>query len=66
MKLIKNLWTLIRYRSVLVALYELLEEALAEKSAGKLSSRKRSRLMKKFWCLVDAISEAKTKPVIKD
>jgi hypothetical protein len=58
MKLIKNIWVLLRHRSILVALYDLLGEALAEQ---KLSDRKMSRLMKKFWCLVAATSEARTK-----
>ena len=63
MKLIKNLWVLLRHRSVLVALYDLLGECLFQQT---LSDRKMSRLMKKFWCLVAATSKAKTKPVIKD
>jgi hypothetical protein len=58
MKLIKNIWVLLRHRSILVALYDLLGEALAEQ---KLSDRKMSRLMKKFWRLVAATSEVRTK-----
>ena len=44
-----------KYRSILPELLDLVEVSVASMQDGKISSKERSSLMKKFWALVKAL-----------
>ena len=50
-----------KYRSILPELLDLVEVSVASMQDGKISSKERSALMKKFWALVKALEKTAKK-----